>query len=134
MKIIALSAGVLAENQQMALDAGADMFLGKPFQEGDLLERIKQLTGVDYVYRDVEAEKTADMSESRRELPTAVEIGQLPTKLVDQLREATILADYDQMLTLVEEMAACNQTISRQLRQLVERFDYVTLQKVLTLH
>ena len=127
VKIIALSAGVLAENQQMALEAGADMFLGKPFQEGDLLERIKQLTGVDYIYRDVEADKPADMSESERKLPTAVEIGQLPVELVNQLRKATTLADYDQMLTLVGQMAAHNETLSRQLRQLVKRFDYSTL-------
>jgi CheY-like chemotaxis protein len=133
VKIIALSAGVFAENQRMALDAGADMFLGKPFQEGDLLERIKQLTGVDYVYRDVESEKPADLSESERELPTAVEIGQLPAELVNQLREATSRADYDQMLALVEQMAVHNETISRQLRQLVERFDYNTLLKVLAL-
>ncbi len=133
VKIIALSAGVLAENQQMALEAGADMFLGKPFQEGDLLERIKQLTGVDYIYRDVEADKPADMSESERKLPTAVEIGQLPVELVNQLRKATNLADYDQMLTLVGQMAAHNETLSRQLRQLVKRFDYSTLQKVLAL-
>ena len=133
VKIIALSAGVLAENQQMALDAGADMFLGKPFQEGDLLERIKQLTGADYVYRGVEAENPVALPESERELPTAVEIGQLPAELVNQLREATSLADYEQMLALVKEMAAHNETISRQLRQLVARFDYVTLQKVLAL-
>ena len=133
VKIIALSAGVFAENQQMALDAGADMFLGKPFQEGDLLEQIKQLTGVDYVYRDVEAEKPAALFESEAKLPTAVEIGQLPAELVNQLREAMSLADYNQMRTLVEEMAAHNQTVSRQLRQLVERFDYITLQKVLEL-
>ena len=133
VKIIALSAGVFAENQRMALDAGADMFLGKPFQEGDLLEQIKQLTGVDYVYRDVEAEKPAALSESEAKLPTAVEIGQLPAELVNQLREATSRADYDQMLALVEQMAVHNETISRQLRQLVERFDYNTLQKVLAL-
>ena len=132
-KIIALSAGVFAENRQMALDAGADMFLGKPFQEGDLLERIKKLTGVDYVYRDVESEKPSAMSESEAKLPTAVQIGQLPAELVKQLSEATILADYDQMLALVNMMAAHNETISRQLRQLVERFDYITLQKVLEL-
>ena len=131
VKIIAMSAGVLAENQQRALDSGADLFLGKPFRQGDLLERIKQLTGVDYVYRDVDAEKPADLSESERKLPTAVEIDQLPTELVEQLREATSRADYDQMLALVDQMAARNETISRQLRQLVERFDYVTLQKVL---
>ncbi len=131
VKILALSAGVFAENRQQALDAGADMFLGKPFRQGDLLERIKQLTGVDYVYRDVEEEKPADLSTSEATLPTAVEIDQLPAELVEQLSEATSRADYDQMLALVEQMAARNETISRQLRQLVERFDYVTLQKVL---
>ena len=132
VKIIALSAGVFAENQQMALEAGVDMFLGKPFQEDDLLEKIKQLTEVNYVYRDFEAENSADLSESEAELPTAVEIDQLPTELVNQLRKATKRANYDQMLALVEQMAAHNQTISRQLRQLVERFDYITLQKMLS--
>ena len=134
VKIIALSASVLAENQQMALDAGADMFLCKPFQEGDLLEQIKQLTGMEYIYRDFESEKPATLSESKVELPTTMEIGQLPTQLVNQLREAIKRANYDQMLALVNTMAAHNETISVQLRQLVERFDYLTLQKVLTLY
>ena len=54
VKIIALSAGVFDENKQMAFDAGADMFLGKPFEEIDLFNKIKQLTGLEYVYSNTD--------------------------------------------------------------------------------
>ena len=55
VKIIVLSADVLTANQQQARAAGADAFLGKPFQEPDLLETIKALTGVEYIHEGPQA-------------------------------------------------------------------------------
>ncbi len=52
VKIIALSAGVVDENKQMAFDAGADLFLGKPFEEMELIDKIKNLIGVEFIYSD----------------------------------------------------------------------------------
>ena len=131
VKILVLSAGVFAENRQQALAAGADAFLGKPFCESDLLVSLKELAGVDYVYVDPLGAAALSAETAAAQRPTPNEVGRLPVECVDALREATCRGDYHQMLTLVDQIAARNERVGCQLRQLVKRFDYVTLQQVL---
>ena len=129
MKILALSAGVLEENQQQARAAGADGFLGKPFREADLLEAIKAMAGVEYVY-DVPPGAGPWVPEAGAEQVSAG-VGRLPAELVDNLRNAICRGDYSRMLTLVDELGPRDENLSRHLRQLVKRFDYDALQQVL---
>ena len=126
VRILAMSAYVFAENQQRALDAGADVFMQKPFQVVDLLGRIKQLTGVDYVYGESLA------AEAGAESVTSGDTSQVPRELVGQLREATSRANYAQMLALVEQVAVLNASLGDRLRTLVRRFDYEAIQTLLS--
>ncbi len=48
--IIAVTASSLAEAEEEARDAGADAFVRKPYQEGELLAVIGERLGVRYVY------------------------------------------------------------------------------------
>ena len=126
VKIVVLSAGVLAENRQEALAAGADAFMGKPFQEAELLEVIGELAQVKYIlHTALVPEPVAPGS------PSAEAICRLPLELSQALREATQRAGYDQMLALVDQVAAWDVTLGRQLRGLVERFDYGAIQEIL---
>jgi PAS domain S-box-containing protein len=127
LKIIALSAGVFSENQRRALAEGADLFLAKPFRESELLDQIRQLTGVGYVYATRSVPDTQPADE-----PLAQGLGRLPRELLDALREATKRADYEQMLDLVDQVAKQDPALGQRLRQLVEQFDYATLQKGLS--
>jgi signal transduction histidine kinase/CheY-like chemotaxis protein len=131
VKIIALSAGVFAQNRQRSVAAGADLFLGKPFREAELLEHIKELTGVDYVYADPSGGLDPAPGKAGLPLPSAADIGRLPPTLVAQLREATCGAKYDDLLALTEAVAAVDPTLGPQLRHLVEQFDYDRLQQIL---
>ena len=134
VKIIALSAGVFIEDRQRAVAEGADAFLAKPFDHADLLDRIKELVGVDYVYDALPEAAATVHGEAATERPSGGEIRQLPAELVAALREATCRADYRQMLTLVEQAATHDERLGRLLRQLVKRFDHDTLQELLTAH
>ena len=58
VKILVHSASAFAEDRQRATTAGADAFLPKPLQEAELLESIRQLTGVTYVYEAVSPPQT----------------------------------------------------------------------------
>jgi PAS domain S-box-containing protein len=132
LKIIAISASVFKENQARAMAAGADGFINKPIREGELLQLIKQLAQVDYLY---EAPPAKDQPEARplaEELPTAAEVGQLPAEWVADLREAVSRADYERMLGIIEQVAARDASLGRRLRQLVERFNYSALKSVLS--
>ena len=130
VKIIAVSASVFAEDQRRALGEGADAFLTKPFREAELLARIKQVTGVDYVYDDLPVAAAAPADTAAESL-SAEDLRQLPVALVDQLREAACRAHYGQLLALVEQVAARNGTLGDRFRMLVKRFDYEALQTIL---
>jgi DNA-binding response OmpR family regulator len=130
VKILALSAGVFPENQAQALAAGVDLFLGKPFGEVELLETIKKLTGVDYIYASPPGATGPVSDEALAEGPSTEVIRCLPVELVTALREVILRADYDQMLILVDQIAVRDECLGRQLRQLVLRFDYDALRTV----
>jgi PAS domain S-box-containing protein len=130
VKIIALSASVLTESQHEARDAGADLFMGKPLNEADLLAQIRRLTGVDYIYADPTA-PTAPADATTAAAPSATAIRGLPSALVTQLREAVQRAEYEQMLALVAQAEAHDAVLGRQFRQLVENFEYTALQTLL---
>jgi PAS domain S-box-containing protein len=50
LKIVVLSAGVFTADQEQALAAGADAFVGKPIREPELLAVIQRVAGVEFVY------------------------------------------------------------------------------------
>jgi CheY-like chemotaxis protein len=129
VKIIAVSASVFNENKQLAKDAGVDAFLAKPYNPSELLELIRQLTGIKYVSQ--KKQQTEQSVESVPELPTSEEIQRLPSDLTAQLFEATCRADYDQMLALAEKASSYEASIGRRLRKLIESYDYGALQKIL---
>jgi PAS domain S-box-containing protein len=131
VKIIAVSASVFADSQEQAVSAGADLFVPKPFRDCELLECIRRLTGVDYVYADGEAATRAAVT-SALPLPTAAATRALPADLVQRLHDATVRAEFEQMLALTDLVAAQDEALGRQLRQLVDRYDYATLQQVLS--
>ena len=66
------------------------------------------------------------------ELPTPEEVRRLPAELRDALREATCRAEYEQMLALANQAASHDPRLGHQLRHLIGKFDYSTLQRLLT--
>src|SRR4051812_6762871 len=51
-KVIAVTASAMDENRQELMAIGADDFIGKPFREGELFEKIHAQVGVEYVYAE----------------------------------------------------------------------------------
>src|SRR5207253_9878444 len=49
VKIIAVTASVIDDNRQGALAGGADDFMGKPFREAELFQKLHAHLGVEYV-------------------------------------------------------------------------------------
>jgi CheY-like chemotaxis protein len=127
IKIITLTAGAFEENRQEAEKAGSDDFLSKPYREKELLVKIRDLLGVEYVTSsshppDPEEEK-ARFGERLPEPDMAV----LPEALVDQLRVATTNADFDDLLALIAEAGTYDDRLAAFLRERAEKFDYENL-------
>jgi len=121
--IIAVSASTFEDDRGQALAAGASDFLGKPFRESDLLEKLRAGLGIEYVYLAGTPREAAEPG-----VPDEAPAGSgrllLPAKTVEQLRRAAAGADYGRIIEILDEMASAAPEAATALREIVERFDY----------
>jgi signal transduction histidine kinase len=126
-KIIVLTAGAFEESRQRTLAAGADAFLSKPFRSEELFEQIRRLTGVSFEYEASPPtirrpdDHSADRDTSR------LNVNRWPAGLLAQMRSAVASADLEQFLGLLDDIRDCDPEGVREMRQLVERFEYEKL-------
>jgi len=122
--IIVVTASAFAENRREVIEAGADDFLGKPFREADLFEKIGRLAGVAFEYAD---ETPAPLASEAKPLLPAEVAAALSAGLRVRLRAAAVRADFDEMLALLTEAEPTAPEIAAELRRRVERFEYQDL-------
>jgi PAS domain S-box-containing protein len=122
-KIIAVTASAMDDNRQDLMEIGADDFIGKPFREAELFQKIHSHVGVEYVYASDPA--ATDPEESTELTPES--LAGWPQDLIDPMREAVITADLDQLLTKIEEVEVRDPRIAKALRRLAEGFSYQKL-------
>ena len=125
VKIISVTASAFDEDRQKALEIGADDFLGKPFREEVLLEKIKGLLAIDYVYAGEPAPLKREDEAPDEELGAPSEA--LPASLMNELHEATLGAELDRMLEVVDRIEKVNAPLARRMKMLIETFDYPKL-------
>ena len=122
-KIIAVTASAMDENRQELLGNGADDFMGKPFQEAELFRKIQAHLGVEFLYAEDVVSKAPE--EATELTPGSLE--GLPKDLIDQMREAVIGADLDQVLAKIQEVEALAPDVAQGLRSLADGFEYEKL-------
>jgi PAS domain S-box-containing protein len=125
--VIAVTASAMDENRQELMAVGADDFIGKPFREADLFQKIHDHVGVEYVYAE---DPATDRPEDTVAL-TPDSLTGCSAELLESLREAVITADLDQLLERIREVEACDARAARGLRDLAERFEYEKLLSLL---
>src|SRR3954471_2023159 len=103
-KVIAVTASAMDENRQELMAVGADDFIGKPFREADLFEKIHAHTGIEYVYAD-DSQAVAPEEEPAELTPDS--LAGCSKDLIGSLREAVITADLDQLLVKIQEVEGC---------------------------
>jgi PAS domain S-box-containing protein len=130
VKIVSVTASAFDEDRTKALEIGADDFLGKPFREEVLLEKIKALLTVEYVYADEpsapkpEKDALGDLLKEK--------VAALPETLVNQLHNATLSADLDRILELIHQIEKHDVNVAGRMRNLAEGFDYQELLEITT--
>ncbi len=122
-KIIAVTASAMDDNRQELMGIGADDFIGKPFRETELFQKIHTHVGVEYLYAE---DPAAAVREEATEL-TPESLAAWPRDLVDPMREAVITADLDELLARIQGVEARDPGIARGLRRLAEGFQYQEL-------
>ena len=130
VKIMSVTANNFDNMRKEAIDAGADDFLGKPFKEEELFEKIRLLLGVEYDY-DLEESETEPALTAGIPDFSPEEMALLPLELVEEIRKAANDADYEVLLELLARVEFSSPRLWQQLCGMVESYNYQQLLEVL---
>ena len=116
MKLVAISASVLAHERRSYLEAGFDAFVGKPFRFGEICETLRRLLKVEFTYAEEKPEPaTVNTPPDPRELV-------LPAAVRQQLREAAkrhSVTKLEQAFGEMERLGGAERNVAEYLRGLL---------------
>jgi signal transduction histidine kinase len=130
--ILAISASVFDDTRDAILEAGADGWLRKPCREGQLLQEISRLCGVQYQYATPYA-RSLSPSSMPAVRPSLV-AAELPRDLAAGLVRAARIADYEQLEELIAAIPLDHAELAQDLRRLAERYAYEDIERRLHPH
>jgi CheY-like chemotaxis protein len=128
VNIVAVTASVLVEDQEVILAAGCDDIVRKPFQEQTIFETMTDLLGVKYVY---EQEVPTVPADRHNVVLTAAMLAELPADVLQELRETTLALDREATLQVIAGIEAQAPDTAAGLRLLVEDFQMGHIQDLL---
>jgi CheY-like chemotaxis protein len=126
--IIALTASALEETHSMALSAGCDDYLRKPLVMSELLTKIEQHLGVQFLF---EVDETGESGSSARHAEeivlTRADLLDLPEAWISNLHALAVMADSNRMLKKIEEIQDEHPRLAKTLTNLVKTFHLETI-------
>ncbi|HMX69064.1 MAG TPA: ATP-binding protein, partial [Accumulibacter sp.] len=127
VKIVALTASVVAEQRGEMLAAGIDDILDKPFRPEQLFACLERLLGIRFVRR--EGARTDPPTLAAASAPA---LAAQPEELRRQLAEALLVLDTERIDALIERFAARDPLLGQVLRQHAGNFEFEAIMQLLT--
>ena len=126
VKIIAVTASVLVEQQAKLIEAGMDDFVSKPYRFEELYDAMAKHLGVSYLYTD------ENVTFYRHSSPlTEKMLASIPEELRSQLRHALESLDSSRINGVINQIAKVESDVGKSLHLLVEQFDYPAILELL---
>jgi signal transduction histidine kinase len=127
VKIIALTASVFKEQHQHILDSGCDAVLHKPICMPEIFAALVKHLGVKFIYNDTPTSA-----------PTVTKItgemlGQLPTDLLQQLHEAALKLDTEEVDAIITQIHPLAPEIADSLDALAKIFQFEQIIALITM-
>jgi response regulator RpfG family c-di-GMP phosphodiesterase len=102
--IIVSSASVFEENRQRSLEAGATAFLSKPLQIDELINRLRSLLKVEWIYAQSSPPKGEQVTSSEWVLPSQ--------DVLQQLYHLAMMGDISAIEGILEELIEQNSQLA----------------------
>jgi signal transduction histidine kinase/DNA-binding response OmpR family regulator len=120
--IVALSASTLEEDRTLFQAAGCDDFVGKPFSEKIIFDKIAQHLGIRYVYESISSSTTRNLNSNFK--LTAESLNVMSHQWLTQLEQAAIVLDQDSLTQLVQKIPPEHPDLKSALQKEVNNFDF----------
>jgi hypothetical protein len=115
------------------LSEGCDDFVRKPFRQDEIYDMLAKHLGVRFIYEEQVLPAAAQPAEAAAPLAdvlTPAALAALPSGWLADLQKATIKADLNLILTLIDQIRGENPALADVLADLARNFEY---KKILTL-
>ncbi|WP_413160527.1 MHYT domain-containing protein [Capilliphycus salinus ALCB114379] len=127
--IIALTASTFESEKQAVFEAGCQDFVGKPFQQDELLEVIRKHLGIQYMYAEDESQNSHSYYQSfeseKMQFVSSIEaLETMPKDWVEQLYQAAQACSDLLICELIDYIPPENQILADTLKELVDNFRY----------
>jgi len=130
--IIAVSASVFYENREQAMQTGADDFLGKPYKQDDLFQKLGDWLHAEYDYADQKDIQAAKADIAAPAPLASKSLSGLPREMLEQMRDAASGGYQDRLLELIDQVAVQDAGLAADLRRLAAAFEYEKLIELTT--
>jgi CheY-like chemotaxis protein len=100
--IIALTASAFEEERVVALSAGCDDFIRKPFREAEIFEKMAQYLGISYRYESIVLPAKPEATQSDAAIADGLE--RMPAAWREQLHQAATQVDAEQIVRLIDRI------------------------------
>jgi len=127
--IVALTASSFEDEQKKIGELEIHGFIRKPFRESELFGKIGNILGINYSFEDDTSFPDEKMQITDVEI--IEHIAQLPIDLVEQIKNAAIVADVDLLIQLIRRIDPKNSDLAQHLLDLANNYDYEYLQRIL---
>jgi two-component system sensor histidine kinase ChiS len=129
--IVALTASALEEDRLVILSEGCDAYIRKPFREEDLFDTLTKHLGVRFTYREEPAELALAGPSNARDILTPSALSALPAEWLSELRQATIRADFNGILSSIDRIREQDARLADALALLARDFEYTKIMRLI---
>lgn len=125
--IVALTAFAFEEDRERILAEGCDDIVRKPFRQEEIFDMLAKHLGIRFVYQEIAppgAGRAAYATPTLAPALAAEALASLPATWLADLRKATVRADLDRILNLIEQVRDRNPALADVLEDMAYDFDY----------
>lgn len=127
VKIVALTASALKEDQEEIMKHGFDDFVRKPYIINEIFDCMAGLLNLTYLYEQTEIQNNSAVQSQ----VTATSFHKIPAELKAALKDASIELDIEKLQELAEQVAELDEELAIQIRQIINSFNFDNLINVL---
>jgi CheY-like chemotaxis protein len=117
--VVALTAAAFEEDRAKLLSEGCDDYVRKPFRENEIVDVLARNLGLRFMY-----EGAAKEDDGAEEVLSCATLASLPAGWVTAMRQATLQADADLVLGLIDQICEQNVSLANALTRLVHDFRF----------